>query len=145
MEDFETLIDKGLGQLDQPPGQVQKLRDVLQEVQLVEKRLSELKVKMRHVQEELMATLATNLRKRLPGLNVGLNNGNCIINYKSRALVCRPDHQSMRWQFEPNEWGRRFVRQHGPMTGLSDDLAPLSDAIASFYTNRYKSLGGYNG
>ncbi len=141
MEDIDSLVDRGLDQLSSPPGRVDKIRSALNEIQLVEKRLNELREQLRHAQEELNAALATTLRKKLPGLNVGLNNGNCTINYRSRALICRPDHKSMRWHFEPDENGRRFLRNHGPTTGLSNDVSPLADSIAQFFTNRYKTLG----
>lgn len=145
MENFDALVDQGLDQINQPAGRVDKIRNALQEIQLVEKRLLELKEQMRHAQEELNAALATTLRKKIPGLNVGLNNGNCTINYRSRGLVCRPDHKSMRWQFEPDENGRRFLRNHGMNTSLTNDVSPLADSIAQFFSNRYKTLGAHNG
>jgi hypothetical protein len=145
MEDFDAIIERGLDQLNSAPDRVNKIRSALQEIQLVEKRLAELKEQLRHAQEELNTALAQQLRNKVPGLNVMLSNGGCMVNYKSRALRCRPDHTSMRWQFEPDENGRRFLRNHGVNTGLTNDVSVLANSIAQFFSDRYKTLGARNG
>lgn len=142
MAGFDKILQESLNQLDvsAPPSRVMALREVQDDIKLVEKRLHELRLKLQHCQEELNTALALELRKRIPGLNVSLNGGNCTINYRSRYLVCRPDVMAGAWKFEPNDEGRRFSRGNGHLLGLTDDLSPLSSAIAEFFTQRYKTL-----
>lgn len=121
-------------------GKYDLIQEIRKEIDDAMCHLDGLKMNLRHAIEEYNAALAMSLRKRIPHISVGLNNGQCSTSYRSTNLTCRPDIDKGIWHFEPNDHGRRFSRRNSHLLQLSNSIEPLVDAIAQYYTGRYRSI-----
>jgi len=143
-EKFHELVTENINNLpsisaNDVQGKYDLIQEIMKEIDDTKCHLSELEMKLRHSTEEYNAALAMSLRKRLPGLSVGLSNGRCSANYRSTNLSCWPDLQAQMWKFEPNRHGRSFMRRNGHLLPLGNQLEPLVDAIVNYF-GRYKTL-----
>lgn len=141
MHDFDEVLNEQLEAL--PDTNVQSkldlVNEIMRELESAKDRVSELEMELRHAMEEYNIELAKALRQKIPQLNVNLADGRCSASYKSTSLSCRPDLNSKSWVFEPDQHGRRFSRNNGPVLGLNGSVDPLADAIVAYF-QRYKSL-----
>lgn len=120
-------------------GKFDLIQELSKEIQSTECHLQDLQTQLRHAVEEFNAALGTSLRKRIPKINVNLNDGRCTAGYRSTALSCWPNVQRGMWEFEPNRYGKSFTRQNAHLLKLGNQVEPLVDAIANYF-GRYRSL-----
>lgn len=137
-EEVEQILNTT--DLDAPPSKLNDVKNLCKKIASLETELRGLKVQLRHASEDLNVLLISNIKKKNPKLSVGLNGSNCVINYCSRNLSCRPDHSTMKWHFEPNDWGRKFCKEYESLLNLNDNTDDLSSAIVKFFHDRFRSL-----
>jgi len=121
-------------------GKFDLIQEIRKEIDDAEIHLDELRMHLRHAIEEYNAALAMALRKRVPRLSVSLDNGRCNTAYRSTNLSCWPDVNNGHWQFEPNRFGRSFMRRNAHLLPLSNQIDPLVDAIVNYFAGRYRTV-----
>lgn len=142
MRDFDKTLNEQLEDLPtsaEAQNRLNLAQEISRELEDAKERVSELERELRNAVEEYNVELAKALRKKLPQLNINLNDGRCTASYCSTNLSCRPDLEKKAWVFDPNQHGRRFSRKFGAAMGLSDQIDPLADAIVQYFS-RYKTL-----
>tara|TARA_R100001244_G_scaffold25113_2_gene25382 strand:+ start:50540 stop:50974 length:435 start_codon:yes stop_codon:yes gene_type:complete len=144
MKKFEKVLNEELESLPDGSEVRSKLDVVLniqRDIQDAREKIEQLDGELYRALEDYNFALGAALRKRLPKVGVDFANGKCSTRYKSANLSCRPDVKSQSWVFEPNQHGRRFSKKNAHLLSLSDEVAPLVDAMVGYLTNRYRSLG----
>lgn len=139
-KEFVDVLEEQLNGIEAEQDRIARIQQIDSQIAELKKQISQLETQKIHEAEKLMGDLAVSVRQVIPGISVGLRNGKCNISYLSNNLSLRPDFMSKRWEIEPNRSGRRFKRNYGHALGLKHDIYPLSDSIADFFRNRYKSL-----
>jgi hypothetical protein len=117
--------------------------DITKQLDEVRQKVVDLQNKLYMATDRLNGDLAMGVRKRLPGLNVGLDKNGCKVGYKSKNLSFSPDLKIGVWGVKSpdHRFCRRFARNNGPSLALTSSIAPLVDAISDYFSGHYKSLG----
>lgn len=121
----------------------QDATDIAVELEEARRKVTELERQLIYAVDRLCGGLAIGARKHQPGLNVGIHGGCCKVGYKTKTLAFKPDLINKVWTLDSPDQSfmRRFNRLHGPRTNLVNDLEPLAKAVATFFSDHYKSLG----
>ena len=114
--------------------------DLIRQLQDAEESIKNLKTQIRHHTEQLVANLGSEIRKRQPGVEVGLRGGRCSCGYRSRMIECQPDVENGVWSISGSPFARRFTRTYPHLMNLSDNILPLAHALADFFSKQYKRL-----
>ena len=117
--------------------------DIANELEAARRTVADLERQLTYSLDRLCGGLALGVRKNQPGLNVGLDKGNCRVGYRSKSLMLKPDLTNKVWLVDSGDpaFARRFKRIHGPRLNLSNDMLGLSTAVAHFFNDHYRSLG----
>lgn len=138
--DFIKTLEEQLDRLDSEQDRIIRIQQIDAQIDELKSQISKLEEERLHEAEQMMGDLAVSVRKAIPGINVGLNNGRCHVSHLSNMLSLRPDFATGVWDVEPNMTGRRFRRRHGHALGLKHDVCPLSNSVADFFRSKYKRL-----
>lgn len=139
MNEFKKILKEELDQLSTGP-----MADALQAAHAAKEAESLL----RNAQDELHAALealntklAFEIRKRSPKLQVNLSNGKVQVYYKSKAVIVSPNAIAGKWEIDPNDMGRSFVKGFAHALPMQDDLGPIAEAVVEYFGGHYKTLG----
>lgn len=137
---LDTILNEEATALGEDP--YQSAMNVTTELEAARHKVAELERQLVFAVDRLCGGLAIGIRKHQPGLNVGLGNGACKVGYKSKNLVFKPDIAGGRWGIDSPDgrFARRFQKLFGPHTSLTSDLSPLSQAVARFFMQHYRTL-----
>jgi hypothetical protein len=138
---LDLILEDGATVVDDDP--YQNAMNIAADLDNARRRVAQLERELIHATDRLCGGLAMGIRKAQPSLNVNLGNGACQVNYRKKNLRLKPDLTKRMWLVDSNRqaFGNRFRRHHGHVVGLSSDLTPLADAIASYFADFYKSIG----
>lgn len=132
----EERPNDGWHPLDSAIDLAKQLQDAQQLVADIQHKLSSIKMRM-------SGDLALALRRAKPGLNVAVDKNGCRVGYKTKYLQFIPEVENGIWKIiSPN---RRFLREfqqaNRRATLLTADLSVIVDAITTYFTNYYRTLG----
>lgn len=132
----EEQPNDGWHPLDSAIDLAKQLQDAQQLVADIQHKLSSIKMRM-------AGDLALALRRAKPGLNVAVDKTGCRVGYKTKYLQFIPEVENGIWKIiSPN---RRFLREfqqaNRRATLLTADLSVIVDAITTYFTNYYRTLG----
>lgn len=121
----------------------QAAMNVVIDLEEARRKVTDLERQLMYAMDRLCGGLAVGIRKHQPGLNVGLDNGNCKIGYRTKHLILKPDLTKKVWAVSgPDQrFARRFMKDHAPHTNLTSDTSMIAQAIANFFTKHYRTLG----
>ena len=139
MNKFNKILKEELDQI--ATGSTAKALNAAHKVKESESLLRNAKDELHASLEALNTQLAFEIRKRMPKLQVNLGNGKCQVYYKSKTVVVSPNALSNKWEIEPNDMGRSFVKGFAHALPMQDDLGPIAEAVVEYFNNHYKSLG----
>jgi hypothetical protein len=142
MNKFDKVLNEEIDQLQPSSGYVNSLLSARKIVQEAESTLRSARDNLIVAKESLNAHLALEIRKRVPQLNVNLTDGKLNIGYRSKCITACPDLDRNNWAIESNDFGRGFVRGFGHTLPLQEDLGPIAEAMAEYFTGKYKTLQG---
>lgn len=140
--EFLKTLEEQLDRIESEQDRIIRIQQIDAQINELKDQIGRLEEERIHEAEQMMGDLAVSVRKSVPGVNVGLNNGSCHISHLSNKLSLRPNFNDGMWDVEPNIAGRRFRRNHGHSLGLKHDVCPLSNSVADFFRNKYKRLRG---
>lgn len=142
MGKFDKLLNEAIEK--DAAGYYSMATDVLRQLEDMQRSMEDLNTRIRHLTEQIMSNLGTEIRKRHPKLDVNLSNGRCNVGYRSRTMSCAPDLGKRTWSIGGSPFARKFCKMHNYLLPLEDDVVPLAHAIADYFTKNYKSLGEEN-
>lgn len=138
MKEFDKILNEQIDKLDE--NYVNSVLAAHNKVQETEATLRAQKDILEHAVESLCAYLALEIRKRMPKLNVHLANGTCNIQYRSKSLSISPNIAQAKWEIEPTDMGRGFVRGYSHVLPLQNDMSAIADAAIEHFSNNYKTI-----
>lgn len=117
--------------------------EIINKIEDMKRQLLDMKNKLRVIEKKLCGDLAIGVRRRQPGLNVGVTNDGCKIGYRTKHLLLNPDCQKGIWIAKSKDprFLNKFTRNFTSQMVLTDDLSDIIDAIITHFSNHYKSLG----
>jgi hypothetical protein len=138
---LDALFEDSTGMLEVDP--YQAAQNIMGQLEDARRHVSDLEQQLLYATDRLCGGLAVNVRRRQPGLNVGLDHGHCRVGYRSKALLLRPDLTNKVWAVDSGDpaFARKFQRLGAMHLGLTNDLTTLAAALAQYFMNHYKSLG----
>lgn len=139
MNNFKKLLQENLDAM--ATGLVGSVLAAASEVKEAESVARNARQALNDAVETLNSQLALEIRKRMSKLQVNLGGGKCNVRFKSKAVTVWPDVMSKKWQIDPNDMGRSFVRGFSHALPMQDDLSSIAEAIVEYFTGHYKSLG----
>lgn len=139
MNNFKKLLQENLDSI--PQGLVATVLSTAATLKEAESVARNARQELNDAIETLNSQLALEIRKRMPKLQVNLASGKCNVRFKSKAVTVWPDVMSKKWQIDPNDMGRSFVRGFSHALPMQDDLSSIAEAIVEYFTGHYKSLG----
>lgn len=142
--EFSSTLDILLEDAQQASEAVVRAENILKKLEAARREISNLQHHLQVLQNKITADLAVAIHRKMPALNVGLDkNGNCKIGYKTKHLVLRPDIERGMWEVMSTDqrFASRFIKGRRRTLFINNDLNPVIDAIASFFTDHYKSIG----
>jgi hypothetical protein len=121
----------------------QNVRNATIELEQAKKRVAELEKELQHATDRLCGGLALGVRRSQPSLHCQLGNGACKVGYLKKSLTLRPDLGRSMWLVDAShpKFGSRFRRRNGHLLHMTDNLMPLAQGVADFFTNFYRTLG----
>lgn len=114
--------------------------DVLESIAYYETKIKECKKELGSAIDKICGDLAMTIRKMQPKLIVTIQNGGCIIGYRTKSIVCKVDPLKKEWDFSFNEFGKIFAKRNPSCTHLGCDLEDMAKRIADFFNHQYTSL-----
>ena len=140
MKKFNKLLSEAIDQAEEPLGPYTSARDLLTQVKDTEQIIQDLQLRISHLKEQLISSLGSEVRKRQPKLEIGLQNGTCSTGYRSKRIMCKPDFEKGTWNISGSPFAAKFARTYPHLSKMSDDLGPLAHAIADYFNDRYRTL-----
>jgi len=118
---------------DQICGIVERIYDIKEQLKNTEKELCE------HI-DDLCADVAKEVRRLQPLLIVTIQNGGCIIGYRTRNIVCKVKPYERCWDFASNEFGKQFERRFPSCVRLDNSVTDLACCVVEFFNSQYATL-----
>lgn len=117
--------------------------DLVKQLEMTQQRIFELQNQLTIAQNKMCGELALNIRRRMPGLNVGVGRDGCKIGYRSKHLILQPDVKRGIWNVKSGDgsFARRFLSRHSSKTIITPNFDNLINALVKHFTEHYKSLG----
>jgi hypothetical protein len=143
MKQFDKLLQEEIDQFQS--GHVASITNIARDMHEAESQLQALRDKLHHAVEQLNAMLAVEIRKRMPMLAIRLASGKCHVSYKSKSITVKPDVYRNRWDIDPNDMGRGFMRAHADVLPLQEDLGPIAVSVIEYFTSQYRTLQKVSG
>ena len=141
MNKFNKILNEEIENVEQSAADYNQMAsDVLRQLDDLTKTTEDLNMRIRHLTEQLMSSLGTEVRKRHPGLEVRYGNGRCRVGYCSNFIDCEPDFRSGSWNLSGSPFARRFTKTFPHLMKIGTDHAPLAHALADYFSNKYKTL-----
>lgn len=140
MGEFDTVIDNSIENALGSGSQFEQARSIINQIKDAEQLIEDLRMRLSHLTEQLMATLGSEIRKQQPGLDIRLANGQCNCGYRSRYIICRPNLDEGKWEIFGSPFARSFVNRNPHLVKMSEDISPLAGAIADHFSSRYRTL-----
>lgn len=144
MSDLSQTLDIILEE-ESPPeyNATASANEIAKQLEIAQRKVIELQNKLSIAHNKMCAELALDVRRKMPGLNVSVDRGNCKIGYRMKHLVLRPDSRSGIWKIKSSDdrFAKRFMKYYGTNTAISPSLDSLVDAIITYFKEHYKSLG----
>lgn len=142
MNKFNKILQEQLDQMPAAPGGiVSKAMEAGHKVKEAESVLRNAEDEFNTAIESLNNQLALEIRRRNGKLQVTLGNGKCQVYYKSKGIVVRPNAVANKWEIDPNDMGRSFLKGFAHALPMTDDLGPIAEAVVEYFTGQYKTLG----
>lgn len=139
MSKFNKILKEELDQL--ATGPVASSLDAAHRVKEAESILRNAQDELHASLESINTKLAYEIRKRMPKLQVNLGGGKCRIYYKSKSVVVSPNALAGKWEIEPNDMGKSFMKGFAHALPMQDDLGPIAEAVVEYFGGHYKTLG----
>lgn len=138
MNEFKKLLKEELDQL--ATGPVSSALDAAHKVKEAESVLRNAQDELHSSLEAINTKLAFEIRKRMPKLQINLSGNRCQIYYKSKAVVVSPNAIAGKWEIEPNDMGKSFMKGFAHALPMQDDFGPIAEAVAEYFGGHYKTL-----
>lgn len=132
--------------LEESPSQY-KVADIASQIvhqlEATQRRILELQNQLLIARNRMCGELALSIRRKMPGLNIGVNRDGCKVGYRTKHMIFNPDPGSGIWKVKSgdNRFARKFLRLFGTSTVISQDTDGLANNIVLFFRDHYKTLG----
>jgi hypothetical protein len=147
VDKFDYLLNEALDEIGSDPDKVSSALNTLDEIEVAENYVKELKERLETQREDLCAGVAAELKKLLPKMEVRLSGGGCTFSYRARSLSIKPDFKNKVWLLEAGPTSRDKSLAN-KLSDMSDtpliDWRLLITQIAEVFVGRYKTLQGGN-
>ncbi len=117
--------------------------DLVRQLQTAQQQVSDIQHKLTNLKARMAGDFALALRRAKPSLNVAVDKSSCKVGYKTKALQFWPEVELGVWRVSgPNtRFLREFLQAHRRATILTPDLSGLVEAVVTYFTNYYRTLG----
>jgi hypothetical protein len=139
MNEFKKVLKEELDQLSTGP--MASALEAAHQAKEAESLLRNAQDELHAALEALNTKLAFEIRKRSPKLQVNLSGGKVQVYYKSKAVIVSPNALAGKWEIDPNDMGRSFVKGFAHALPMQDDLGPIAEAVVEYFGGHYKTLG----
>jgi hypothetical protein len=139
MSEFKKILKEELDQISTGP--MASVLSAAHKVKEAESVLRNAKDELHASLEAINTKLAFEIRKRSPKLQVNLSDGKVQVYYKSKAVIVSPNALSGKWEIDPNDMGRSFVKGFAHALPMQDDLSSIAEAVVEYFGGHYKTLG----
>ncbi len=117
--------------------------DLVRQLQNAQQFVADLQHKLTSLKTRMAGDFALALRRAKPGLNVAVDKSSCKVGYKTKILQFWPEVELGVWRVTgPNRrFLREFLQANRRATLLTSDLSTLVNAVVTYFTNYYRTLG----
>lgn len=143
MQNMSQILDVILEEPSNSYNIVDIAGQIVRQLEDTQRRILELQNQLLIAKNRMCGELALSIRRRMPGLNIGVSRDGCKVGYRTKHMILNPDPGSGIWKIKSgdNRFARKFLRLFGTSTVISQDINPLADNIISFFRDHYKTLG----
>lgn len=141
---FARRIDEAINRVTGVDGQT--LMELLDEIKAARDHLENLETQLSDHSEEICATVSAEIRKLLPKVEINLSDSRCMVKYKARSIVIKPDLNKNEFKIlpGPTQADARLVKKFASKWNGSpiDSLSDLAYDAALLFVGNYKTLQG---
>lgn len=141
MNKFNKVLQEQLEQMPSASGVTSQAKQAAHKVKEAESVLRNAQDELNMAVENLNSQLSLEIRKRMSKLQVTISSGACQIRYKSKGITVKPNTINNKWEIDPNDMGRSFMKGFSHALPMNDDLSSIAEAVVEYFTGQYKTLG----